>query len=804
MLHELGAELWLSSHPLEELPSQLSKPELHDASWQVRVAHEADALEIEQLTPHPPQLLSVLSGFSHPLPLLPSQLAKPELQLEMRQVPLPHVVLEFARLQAEPQAPQLVLVFNGASQPLLWLPSQLPKPLLQVVRLQVPVLQVADPLLRLQVAPQAPQLARVVNGASQPLPASPSQSPKPLLQEATPQTPLLQDGVPLAAEQTVPQAPQLLTELRFVSQPLKLSPSQFAQPGLHETTSHEPDAQEEVAFGRVHVMPHAPQLLVVFSGVSQPLASMPSQFDQPTLQVPSVQMPELQDAPALAREQLTPQPPQLSSELSAVSQPLLFSPSQLANPDEHVPSVQTPVEQDSEALRRSHVTPQPPQLFTARVLVSQPLLSVPSQLAKPLLQDSVEQTPEAHVAVAFPREQGTPQPPQSVSVLMRVSHPLASMPSQLDQPGEQARIEQLPAAHVAVALAREHVVPHSPQLLSVLRGVSQPVESCESQSAKPSSQVVISQVSDSQVSVALASEQGAPHAPQLLSVVTGVSQPLASMPSQLDQPASHERIPHTPEPQEAVALARVHAVPQPPQSLRVRMFVSQPLVSRSSQSSNPAEQEETRQVPDEQSPLPDAGAQTEPQLPQSLSVLSGVSQPLASIPSQFDQPALQVSSSQLPVEQEVVALGRLQAVPHVPQLLRVRMLVSHPLPPSRSQSANPGLQVPSEQTPVSQLSLALARSHVMPQAAQLVSVLSDVSQPLASTPSQLDHPRSQPAVTQDPVVQLAEAFCRSHSTPQAPQSVSVRMSVSQPLAGLASQSEKPGRHEAMRQLPVVH
>lgn len=119
MLHELGAELWFNSHPLEELLSQLSKPVLQDASWQLRVVHEADALGIEQLTPQPPQLLRVFSGFSHPLPLLPSQLAKPELQLEMRQVPLPHVVLEFARLQAEPQAPQLVLVFRGASQPLL-------------------------------------------------------------------------------------------------------------------------------------------------------------------------------------------------------------------------------------------------------------------------------------------------------------------------------------------------------------------------------------------------------------------------------------------------------------------------------------------------------------------------------------------------------------------------------------------------------------------------------------------------------------------------------------------------------------
>jgi hypothetical protein len=45
--------------------------------------------------------------------------------------------------------------------------------------------------------------------------------------------------------------------------------------------------------------------------------------------------------------------------------------------------------------------------------------------------------------------------------------------------------------------------------------------------------VVISHVPAAHVSPALANEHAAPHAPQFVSVLSGVSQPLTSMPSQL-------------------------------------------------------------------------------------------------------------------------------------------------------------------------------------------------------------------------------------------------------------------------------
>jgi hypothetical protein len=79
--HEFTYAAWLTSQPLASLLSQLSKPPLHDAIWQLPVAQVALALARVQGTPQPPQLLFVLSGVSQPLLGLPSQLWKPPLQL---------------------------------------------------------------------------------------------------------------------------------------------------------------------------------------------------------------------------------------------------------------------------------------------------------------------------------------------------------------------------------------------------------------------------------------------------------------------------------------------------------------------------------------------------------------------------------------------------------------------------------------------------------------------------------------------------------------------------------------------------
>jgi hypothetical protein len=89
--------------------------------------------------------------------------------------------------------------------------SQSAKPALQR-RPQVPIVQVGSLLGRLgQALPQAPQWATLlVVLDSQPLPASLSQLAKPALQAPTAQAPIVHAAVPLLAIHVVPQAPQLL------------------------------------------------------------------------------------------------------------------------------------------------------------------------------------------------------------------------------------------------------------------------------------------------------------------------------------------------------------------------------------------------------------------------------------------------------------------------------------------------------------------------------------------------------------------------------------------------------------------
>jgi hypothetical protein len=50
-------------------------------------------------------------------------------------------------------------------------------------------------------------------------------------------------------------------------------------------------------------------------------------------------------------------------------------------------------------------------------------------------------------------------------------------------------IWQVPVEQVAVAFAREHMTPHAPQWLSVLSGCSQPLASLPSQSPNPALQL---------------------------------------------------------------------------------------------------------------------------------------------------------------------------------------------------------------------------------------------------------------------------------------------------------------------------
>jgi hypothetical protein len=129
---------------------------------------------------------------------------------------------------------------------------------LQVVTWQVPVEQDSAAFCSEHVEPQLPQLVSVVSEVSQPSFGSPLQLPQPVEQLGL-QTPAeVHCVVPWAFVQETPQAPQLLTVVRLVSQPLETSPSQFAQPGLQEMPQL-PALQNALPFVLLHTVPQLPQ-----------------------------------------------------------------------------------------------------------------------------------------------------------------------------------------------------------------------------------------------------------------------------------------------------------------------------------------------------------------------------------------------------------------------------------------------------------------------------------------------------------------------------------------------------------------
>ncbi len=118
----------------------------------------------------------------------------------------------------------------------------------------------------------------------------------------------------------------------LTSQPLAASPSQLAKPGLQDATPQAPPTQRGVPLGTLQRLLQRPQLLASAARVtSQPLAATPSQLAEPVLQTPRAQAPPTQLAVALAKAQRVPQAPQVPGSVwMLVSQPLVATPSQLA------------------------------------------------------------------------------------------------------------------------------------------------------------------------------------------------------------------------------------------------------------------------------------------------------------------------------------------------------------------------------------------------------------------------------------------------------------------------------------------
>ena len=114
---------------------------------QLPLEQVALALFRSHVLPHEPQLLAEFRFVSQPLAEEPSQLAQPAEHDPIEQVPPEQVALAFANEQLLPQLPQFEVVLSAVSHPLPVLPSQLPYPPLQLPNPQEPPLHVADALL---------------------------------------------------------------------------------------------------------------------------------------------------------------------------------------------------------------------------------------------------------------------------------------------------------------------------------------------------------------------------------------------------------------------------------------------------------------------------------------------------------------------------------------------------------------------------------------------------------------------------------------------------------------------------------
>ncbi len=235
-----------------------------------------------------------------------------------------------------------------------------------------------------------------------------------------------------------------------------------------------------------------------------------------------------------------------------------------------------PFEHASPTLQR---LPQRPQCRVFWfVLISQPLVALASQLAKPALQAPSAQALDAHVAVALANAHTRPQAPQLAVIARRsISHPLAGSPSQSAKPVVHAASAQVPLRQAAVALANVQALPHAPQWATVVvRLTSQPLVAFMSQLPNPRLHAR-EQAPATQVFVPFErAAQAALHAPQLVLLVWRSMHAVPQMASGGVQRSRHVPLKH-------VALA-LHARPHAPQLLRSLLrLTSQPLAALMSQ-----------------------------------------------------------------------------------------------------------------------------------------------------------------------------------------------------------------------------
>lgn len=245
---------------------------------QVPLAHVPRAFAGAHTAPHAPQLVTDVSDDSHPGALVQS--AKPRLHDTNVHVRVAQLAVAFGSEQATPQPPQFASVLRLVSQPFESIVSQLPKPAAQVSVRQPPVAHDAVAFARVHAAPQPPQLVRVVVGVSQPSGADRLQSANPPLHVTIAQLPLAHRSLAFARSQRVPHPPQLARSVAVSTQLIAQRVSPVAQPLTHPTV---PPTVPHNGSAALHDVVHAPQVAALARSASQPLSRRPSQSANPAL-----------------------------------------------------------------------------------------------------------------------------------------------------------------------------------------------------------------------------------------------------------------------------------------------------------------------------------------------------------------------------------------------------------------------------------------------------------------------------------------------------------------------------------------
>jgi hypothetical protein len=433
--------------------------------------HAVPPWALVQALPQLAQFAVVPRAVSQPAAAVQS--ANPAPQPVCVQVPVAHDAAPFGNEQACPQFTQFVLVLTGVSQPSSGFPLQFLKPASQVgAQSNEPGApeQALPPCSFVQALPQLAQFEFVPSCVSHPL--AELQSAKPESHPPIVQVPAPHDALACENEQGTSQSPQLVRVRMSRSQPLSATASQLLNPAAHTGTQPVAGLQLVVPWALVHASLHERQCAASPSGVSQ-FGAPATHSAKPVAHVVAVHVPVAHDSFEFGMSHVTPHTLQSVSVRVDVSQPFAVLLSQLPKPTSHV-GVQTPLAQGFVPCAFEQALPQAAQFAVVPSGVSQPFVARESQLPKPAVHVPSAHVPVAHDSAAFCRSQSTSQSPQSVSVRMLRSQPLRALPSQLRKPASQAGMHPVVALHVVVPWAFVHESPHERQSVMVPSWVSQP------------------------------------------------------------------------------------------------------------------------------------------------------------------------------------------------------------------------------------------------------------------------------------------------------------------------------------------